>query len=200
MGYDSHGFEIGNSGAALGYPKPRAKRQGPSPAPAQDFSTDGGQPFTRVWSWHARQAGTNARSIFASPAMTGPAIVKSMTMSLQSHEVAAGIDAAALGWSVDRPVTQRKGPNTTVPPGQVIIENNVIDDNVGDNPQPPFGSPYWGLISQAPGFLELDYIILAPTFYLWAIWETTSVNAFVATGTVTVLNQVSMAALARYTG
>lgn len=200
MGWDTHGFEIGNTLDRRAYPAARPKRGAGIPIPPEELVSSGAAPFTRVWNFMVRQAGINARTIRVSPAMIGPAIVKSLTLALNSHEVAAGIDAMALGWSIGKPVAQRKGSNTINPPGQVIIESDTIDDNVGDNPLPSYGSPFWGLISSAPGRIALDYVITEPSFYIWSVWETSSINAFVVDGVVTVLNQVDRRALSQFTG
>lgn len=197
-GYDSRGFEIPQRFDLRSFPAPRGKRTGPVPAPAQDLTASGGQPFSRVWSSYIRQAGASLRTIRASPAMTGPGIITYANVRHDVIELGFLNTAWALGWSQTPVVEQYKGANTVNPPGQVIVEGDWNNDN--SNAQaPPFGQEHqWA----GGGFFDVvkGYVIDAPAFYLWFCTEGINANAHVAMCIVNVLNQVPRAALAQYTG
>lgn len=199
-GITSRGFEIPQRFDLGSYPKPRAKRTGPVATPHEELTAAGGQPFTRCWTWTIRQFGTGARTIRASPAMTGPAVIRSFNIVANTHEVIGLADTWAFGWSDSKPVEQFKGSNAIVPPGQVIFENEFFNDNATGGPAPPFGTEWPAILSSNPAHMDLHYLVTAPTFYLWIVYETISVNAFATAGAVTVINQVPLRELAAYMG
>ena len=200
-GINSRGFEIPQRFDLGSFPKPRGKRQGPIPTPADAVLASGSRPFTRIWSTWIRHAGVGLRSIKVSPAMAGPAIITCISYFFTQLEQAGFAQGFQMGWSVTPATEQFKGPTTTTLPGQVIFEPDWSNDNAGSGLVPGFGTEVGARFStEAPVELRPGYIINEPTFYLWLCFDSFSANATKLECNTVVLNQVSALALANYAG
>lgn len=194
-GYDSRGFEIPQRFDLGGFPKPRAKRQGPSAAPAEDLSGGAATAFTRVWHFRVRVGISGDFNRAVSPAMIGPAIVDELLLEWSASPGAALLSSWMLGWTdtvipnlLDQPV-----PATF--PGSKIIDASYISDGPQTLPLP--GGSMLGFGSQTTGApkMKLKYIVTAPIFYLYFVANAIQNADHSYNGHINVLNNVSQRAL-----
>jgi hypothetical protein len=176
------------------YPAPRTTRKGGIPV-TNVVTSGAGQPFTRVWQFRSRVGvgGTYNRTV--SPAMTGPAIVKFMTLSMSAAPGAALLSSWQLGYSETVLQELRDAPVPAALPGTPIIDTSFNSDGPQTLPLP--GGSMVGFIPQAggPTPIQLDYIIQAKTFYLWHIWNAIQNADHSMEVSITVINAVGQDAL-----
>lgn len=176
------------------YPPPRLTRKGGQPI-QNVVTAGGGQPFTRVWHFRSRVGISQTYNRTVSPAMTGPAIVKQMVMSMSAGPGAAQLASWKLGYSETPLGDLRDAALPSVSPGTEIIDASFNSDGPQVLPLP--NGTMVGFTPQAggPTHMQLDYIITAKTFYLWHLWDAIQNADHSFEASITVINAVGQDAL-----
>jgi len=195
VGYDSRGFELPQRFDLGGYPKPRPKRTGPTTAPQEDLTGGAATAFTRVWQFRNRVGISQTFNRNVSPAMIGPAIVKSFTMEFSAAPGAAQLPSWMLGYS-ETPLAElldQALPATF--PGTKIIDTSFVSDGPQSLPLPGGSMLGFGTQQQAAPTYDLDFVILAPAFVLYFVADAIANADHSYQGSITVINQVSQRTL-----
>lgn len=176
------------------YPAPRLTRKGGVPAPAA-VQTSGGQPFSRMWNARARVGFADTRTILGSPAMSGPAILRSLTYMFQGATAGGHKTSWLIGWS-PVPVTQVFDDASNPPlPGTPLLDNSDVDD--GGNAITLEGGTSVGFTQavNTPWPIDLGYIIDQPQFYLWVCLQSVANAQQIFECSISIANQVGQDAL-----
>ena len=179
------------------YPQPR-DRAGSGVVGSVAPAAVGAVPFSRIWSFRVRTGLISTRTILRSPAMQGPAIVKSLAWMLTGQANAGLKTAWQLGYSETQPVEQFDSLTLTEPPGQRIIDSSDRDD--GPNAVAFNGGTSVGFTVSVNGSwpLPLNYVVMEPEFYVWLMIQSVANLQQVIEGMVTVVNNVSPRALENF--
>lgn len=176
------------------YPAPRTSRKGGQPV-TNVVTSGAGQPFTRVWHFRSRVGISQTFNRTVSPMMTGPAIVKQMTIAMSAGPGAAQLASWQLGYAETPLQELRDSPLPSVLPGPTIIDASYNSDGPQTLPLP--GGTMVGFTSQGNGpfVMQLEYIITSAQFCLWHLWDAIQNADHSFEGSVTVINAVGQDAL-----
>jgi hypothetical protein len=196
-GFASSGFEIENALDRRAFPTARRNRTGPPPAGtagpfAQPIGSDIGR--VRVFPWRVNEAATS-RTTFSTPKLLGNVIISSLFFSSGSHGDPPQ-DTLEVGYALV-PVTETAVALATARPYTLLTE--LLDPSSGILNTAGFGFPGTTLNTPTRGSrIPLGLIIMERECAVTL--SVVNSGAFVQTwiGAITVIENLSLAALARY--
>jgi len=180
------------------YPAPRDRGVSAGAGIATASGSSFAAPFTRIWQWRLRVGISQTFNRVVSPAMAGPAVVRTFLLEFSAAPTGGQLPSWMLGYSETPIVELLDSPLPATFPGTKIVETSFQSDGPQALPLP--GGSMLGFVSQATGapVMVLDYIITAPTFYLYFVADAIQNADHSYQGHINVINQLSPEALANF--